>query len=260
MDKRTTFNRIISDYAISRPGYPMTLYNDIIEFSMLKPNGKILEIGSGTGQGTEYFVKNEYNITALELGDKQTQYLSEKYCQYNNFSSVCSPFEEFDCLSESFDLVFSATAFHWIKADIGYPKAYNILKSNGTLAVFWHMSPIIKHQTEMFIDIRNIYHKYAPELDTSKNTDEIEFIHNLRISEMQTNNLFGMPNFKIYRWNDEYTTKKYIKLLNTYSSFQIIDKDRKNIILKNVAELIDSKNGKILVPQEVRLYMAKKVM
>lgn len=218
MDKRTTFNKIISDYAVARPGYPIELYNDIIEFSMIKPNARILEIGSGTGQGTEYFVKNGYNITALEIGDKQVQYLLEKYSAYNNFSSIHSSFEEFDCSSDSFDLVFSATAFHWIEADIGYLKAYNLLKDNGTLAVFWQMSSIIKHETELFNEISKIYQKYVPELDELKSTEEIEDIHNLRISQVQTNNLFHKPYFKIYNWNDEYTTEKYIRLLNTYSN------------------------------------------
>lgn len=258
MEKRNTFNNIISDYEIARPGYPVELYTDIIEYSTIKTHSSILEVGSGTGQATEYFIKNGYTITGLEIGNDQVQYLSEKYSQYNNFSPICSAFEEYDCPSDSYDLIFSATAFHWIKADIGYPKAYDLLKDNGTLAVFWHMSPIIKHQTEMFIDIRDIYHKYAPQLDTSKNTDEIEAIHNLRIAQIQTNNLFEKPFFKIYKWNDEYTTEKYIKLLNTYSSFQVLEKDKRDTVLSCVEEYINSKNGKILVPQEVRLYMVKK--
>ncbi len=258
MEKRNTFNEIISDYAEARPSYPMKLYKDIIEFSMIKSNARILEIGSGTGQATEYFVKNGYNITGLEIGDKQTQYLSQKYNQYNKFKAICTSFEEYDCPRGNYDLLFSATAFHWIRAEIGYPKAYDLLKKNGTLVVFWHMSPIIKHQTEMFIDIRDIYKKYAPQLDTSKSIDEIEDIHNLRISQIQTNNLFEKPYFKIYKWTDEYTTEKYLKLLNTYSSLQMIDKYTRNSVLKCVEEYINSKNGKILVPQEVRLYMIKK--
>lgn len=258
MEKRDTFNNIISDYEIARPGYPKELYADIIEYSMATAHSNILEVGVGTGQATEYFVKNGYHVTGLEIGSEQVKYLSEKYSFRDNFKPIHSSFEEYSCPGNIYDLIFSATAFHWIEADIGYPKAYNLLKDKGTLAVFWHMSPIIKHQTEMFIDIRNIYHKYAPQLDTSKTVDEIEAIHNLRISQIQTSNLFGKPFFKIYKWNDEYTTEKYIRLLNTYSSFQMLERDKRNFVLEKIEEYINSKDGRILVPQEVRLYMIKK--
>jgi hypothetical protein len=37
-----------------------------------------------------------------------------------------------------------------------------------------------------------------------------------------------------------------------------MDEDKHNAVLQSVAELIESKNGKILVPQEVRLFVVRK--
>ncbi|MEH7332276.1 hypothetical protein V7161_06535 [Neobacillus drentensis] len=65
MENKKVFNDIISDYAIARPGYPIELFRDIIDYSKIKNEAKILEIGSGPGQATEYFVKNRYSITGL---------------------------------------------------------------------------------------------------------------------------------------------------------------------------------------------------
>ncbi|MEH7018693.1 hypothetical protein V7065_20115, partial [Bacillus sp. JJ63] len=155
-------------------------------------------------------------------------------------------------------LIFSATAFHWVKPEIGYPKAYDLLKRNGVMAVFGHMSSIIEPKTEMLNQIRNIFRKYAPELDTFITVNEAEDLHNLRISEIRTNNLFDKPITKIYRWNDEYTTQRYLKLINSYSDFQGVSDNKKQAILNNIGDYIDSNEGKIVVPQEVRLYMAKK--
>lgn len=59
-------------------------------------------------------------------------------------------------------------------------------------------------------------------------------------------------------WDDEYTTQRYLKLINTYSDFHGLSNDKRLAILDNVADFLDSKGGKIFVPQEVRLYMAKK--
>lgn len=258
MDRRKIFNEIISDYETARPGYPKELYNDIIEFSMIKPDANILEIGSGPGQATDYFIKRGYAITGLEIGDKQVEYLSEKYSEYHNFNAICSSFEEYNSSDETYDLVFSATAFHWIEPETGYPKAYNLLKKDGTLAVFWHMSSVIRQQTEAFNEISKIFQKYAPELDTYISLDEAEAMHRLRIKQIQTYDLFDKPNFKMYKWDDEYTTERFLKLLNSYSDMHAIDNDKRNAVVNSVAEYIDSKNGKIIVPQDVRLYMTKK--
>jgi SAM-dependent methyltransferase len=258
LENKNVFNDIISDYEIARPGYTSELFTDIVEYSMIKNDAKILEIGSGPGQATDYFVKNRYSITGLEIGEKQVQYLSEKYSEYTNFNSICTSFEDFKCDKDTYNLIFSATAFHWIKPEIGYPKIYNLLKRNGVMAVFWHMSSIIEPKTEMLNQIRNIFRKYAPELDTYITMKEAEDLHDLRISEIGTNNLFDKPVTKIYRWDDEYTTQRYLKLINSYSDFHSLSDDKRQAILDNIADYIDSKEGKIVVPQKVRLYMAKK--
>jgi SAM-dependent methyltransferase len=258
MINKHVFKDIISDYAIARPGYPVELFKDIVNYSMLKKDARILEIGSGPGQATDYFVKNQYSITGLEIGEKQVQYLLEKYSEYHNFNSICSSFEEYNGLKEIYDLIFSATAFHWIKPEVGYPKAYNLLKKNGVMAVFWHLSSIIEPKTEMLNEIRNIYRKLAPEFDDYISLDEAEDLHKLRISEIQTNNLFDSPVSKIYRWEDEYTTERYLRLINSFSNFHDINNVKRKAILESVADYINSKGSKIVVPQEVRLYMARK--
>lgn len=45
MGNNHVFKDVISDYEIARPGYPIELFNDIVDFSILKRYGKILEIG-----------------------------------------------------------------------------------------------------------------------------------------------------------------------------------------------------------------------
>lgn len=44
MENKNVFREIIDDYEIARPGYTPELYNDIIEYSMIKNDAKILGI------------------------------------------------------------------------------------------------------------------------------------------------------------------------------------------------------------------------
>lgn len=258
MEKKNTFNEVISDYAYARPTYPNKLFEDIKDFSGLSTNANILEIGAGTGQATDYYANNKTKVTALEIGEKQANYLKNKYKDNKSINIVCTSFEDFICNDAYFDLIFSATAFHWIRADIGYQKAYNLLHKGGTIAVFWHMSSVTRYKDKMFEDIRSIYLKYAPEVDASYSKDKLNEIHELRVKEIQSGGYFPKPQTKIYSWKDEYTSKKYISLLNTYSSFQMLEKSKREIIYAEVKEYIDKNGGKISLPQEVRLYMSKK--
>lgn len=65
---RTLFDEEALVYDEARPGYPKALFNDIVSFSHLPANGRILEIGCGTGEATVPMARRGYNILAIELG------------------------------------------------------------------------------------------------------------------------------------------------------------------------------------------------
>lgn len=98
----------------------------------------LLEVGCGTGQATEPFLKTKCKVTAVELGENLASYTREKFKIYKNFNVIRSAFEDYDCDDNQFDMLYSATAFHWIPDEIGYKKAYRIIRSGGTLALFWN--------------------------------------------------------------------------------------------------------------------------
>lgn len=222
----------------------------------MKPNSNILEIGAGTGQATAHFISGEYNLTALELGKEQVGFLKQKYPEIN---VQCVPFENYVSEPNRFDLIFSATAFHWINAQIGYPKAYELLKYNGTMVVFWHTSSITRFEDKIHTGIRNICEKYDPNLYQGKTVQELEDIHKVRINEITTNGLFKNPYYKEYVWIDYYDAEKYIALLNTYSDFQVFDSVKRKMLLEEIKSFIVSNGGIVEMPQKVNLYMAKKV-
>ena len=258
MENKEIFQTIIPDYEAARPGYPDALFADIAAFATLDHTAKILEIGAGPGQATEFFVQQGYDVTALEISQKQVQYLSNKFAAFPRFHSVCSKFEEFQGEPESYDLIYAATSFHWIEPEEGYEKAFRLLKNRGIVAVFWHMASIVEPRTELQRQIRTIYYKHAPQLDDYLTEAEAEELHQQRLIQIQTKNLFDSPVSRIYRWQDAYYTQRYLQLMNSYSDFHSINSTTRNAILRDVSTLIDRAGGTILIPQEVRLYMAQK--
>ena len=136
MDYRKIFDSIPDEFDKWRPRYCDELFFDIIEYSSLDSSKTVLEIGPGTGQATEPILKTGCSYLAIELGENFSEFMTNKYKSYDNFRLVNADFELHEFEKESFDLVYSAAAFQWIKEDIGYPKVYDMLKSGGAFATF----------------------------------------------------------------------------------------------------------------------------
>ena len=56
--------------------------------------------------------------------------MNSKFNSYDNFQIVNADFETYDFGHRNFDLVYSAATIQWIPEEIGFPKVYNLLKSN----------------------------------------------------------------------------------------------------------------------------------
>jgi len=64
MSLRTIFDQAALDYDEVRPGYPEELIEDVISISDIPKDGRILEIGCGTGQATISFARRGYSINS----------------------------------------------------------------------------------------------------------------------------------------------------------------------------------------------------
>ena len=155
-------------------------------------------------------------------------------------------------------MIFSATAFHWVDATVGYPKVWDMLNDSGVLAVFWHMSSVTLHDTGIFVGLNEIKKKYLPEESLGFDKEGIEGVRQKRISQIQSGNYFGIPVIKEYRWIDTYDADRYSLLLESYSSTQTLDEEYKKLYLSEVRDYINSNGGVVEMPQHVMLYLAKK--
>jgi len=131
-----TFDTASSVYEKMRPGYVTALYQEILEYIPLDESCKAVEVGIGTGQATLPILKTGCEITAVECGESLAEKCRNKFRDYPNFSVKTRKFEDAILEKESYDLVFSATAFHWIPEEQGYQKVYSILKKGGAFARF----------------------------------------------------------------------------------------------------------------------------
>lgn len=250
------FNDVPNEYDKFRPGYPRELFADIIEFSSIHKNSSILEIGCGTGQATQGFVDFGYkNITCVELGKNLADFTAEKYKDEPAIRVHNASFEEWDSKNLEFDVAISATAFHFINPQIGYPKVFDLLKPNGTMAFFWTVH--VQVYDDLHNKIRELYAKYAPGLDDSIKPTPSKVIENT-FNTINSAGLFKFIEIKEYMWDHKYSSDEYISLLNTHSKHRQLDEETRQLLFSGIKEIIDCYGGFINKPQLVALFLSRK--
>lgn len=254
---RTIFDQAALDYDEVRPGYPEELIEDVISISAIPKDGRILEIGCGTGQATIPFAKRGYSMTCLEIGKELAALAAQKCRQYPKVHIHTISFEDWQPEENAFDLVISATAFHWIPPEIGYPKAAKVLKNSGYIAVFWNLHPT--PYMGFFREVQKVYRKVIPGWKDPSKGPSVE--KKIKVMEDYINGtgLFGKVSVKTYPWTKEYNTQEYLKLLNTYSDHRNLEEAKRARLFRGILELIENKyGGTITRPYLTVLYIAKK--
>jgi SAM-dependent methyltransferase len=93
----------------------------------------VLEIGCGTGQLTRELAGGALNLTAIDIGAAMVETARRNVADPMARFQISS-FEDF-ADSGPFDLIVSATAFHWVDPGIGLAKAARLLRPRGWLAL-----------------------------------------------------------------------------------------------------------------------------
>lgn len=255
--RRTTFDQAARAYDAIRPGYPSTLIEDVISISALPKNGRILEIGGGTGQATIPFAQRGYSIMCVELGKELATLAAEKLRHYPNAEVVNKAFEDWQPEEHAFDLFMSATAFHWIPPEIGYPKAARVLQDSGYLAVFSNEHP--KPYSGFFEDVQHVYEHIVPEWSKPNSEPSISEAIQSTAAYINRTGLFEPVLVRTYPWVQDYTTHEYRALLNTYSDHRNLDENRRMRLYDAISELIENKyDGMVTKSYLAVLYIARK--
>lgn len=264
MDLRLTFNEDVSNYERLRPTYTDELFDDAIRFSSLSRNKRALEIGIGTGQATLPFLKTGCKVTAIEIGEKLAQFSREKFAEFKSFEVINQDFESVQLDENAYDLVYSASAFHWIPQEIGLPKVYELLKSGGVFAWFSTQPFPAQEHTHIHEALQIVYDKYSeffgeqsPQLDPQVKQQQLE---KKRLGRFNALRHFGFVDVtdKFYYGTRTFNAKDYTTLISTYSDHKAMPEEIRIPFLKEIADIIDRCGGKFTISDTMLLCMGIK--
>ena len=254
---RATFNKAARDYDAIRPKYPVQLFEDIIALSEMPPGGQLLEIGCGTGQATLPFAKRGYSILCLDIGEDLLAIAADNLRAYPNVRFMQTAFEDWPVQAGEYDLVYAATAFHWIPPEVGYPKAALALKPGGALAVFINAHPW--PYPGFPEEVHAVYARQLPERLEKKDPPNTAAKIEAQTEAMRSTGLFEAVEVRTYPWTETYTTAEYLQLLNTYSDHLALEEEPRRRLYEAIADLIDTRyGGKVENPYLTELFLGRK--
>lgn len=257
MDEKYLFDEVVLNYEKRRPNYGSQLFEDVIKYSNLTSDKSIIEIGCGTGQATEPFLKTKCKVTAVELGQNLSSYTAKKFSNYTNIKIIQSAFEDYKCDDNKFDMLYSATAFHWIPDEIGYKKAFRILKNDGTIALFWNKPSTNNMDDPLHKKINSIYNEFLPQWNhkTSDNDNESKYS-----GTMNQLNYYGFTDIKLKLYHNirKLNGVEYVELLNTYSDHRALDKSIQVPFFDAIKKAIEEFGDELIINDTVELYLGRK--
>ena len=255
-----TFNTVASEYEKLRPGYVKELYDRLLSYAPLNGSSRVVEVGIGGGQATLPVLKTGCELTAVECGAQLADICREKFRDYPGFSVITGRFEDVELEAGAYDLVFSASAFHWIPEEVGYGKVYSLLKSGGAFARFANHPFRDKGNPALTEEIDRLYGKYYYAFYDRKQEYPVEYSEEKARERALIAAKYGFCDiqYALFTRTRTFTPSGYSALLGTYSDHIAIEEGLRREFFAGIEQAIERHGGTITIYETIDLQLARK--
>lgn len=255
-----TFDTVAKAYEKFRPGYVDELYQTLFAYLPLDETCKAVEVGIGGGQATLPILKTGCRLTAVEYGAHFSELCREKFRNFSNFSVINGKFEDTSFENSAYDLVFSASAFHWVPEQIGYPKVFSMLKSGGAFARFANHPYPDKEKPVLTEEIEKIYAEYYCKFHNRPKEVPAEYSEEQAKNRALIAEKYGFTDtrYALYHRRRTFSAKEYVTLLGTYSDHIAIEESIRVPFFAKIEEAISDHGGSFTLYDTIDLQLARK--
>lgn len=241
------YDAIADIYHGARPSYPQELVDDVLAFAQVSESARALEIGCGTGQASRLFAARGLRLVCLEPAPAMAQIARERLKPFPQTEVICSTFEQWPLARGVFDLVFSATAFHWVRREVRFHKTAQALRPGGTLAIF---NAVARPQTASLPDaVKNILKR-----DGASGAERRQWPFEGQLRESA---LFGAPTMREYLTSRVYDAAGLEELLRSLNRFRRLAPDEQAAAAASARRAVETRGGSVSLDFRIRLIMAR---
>jgi SAM-dependent methyltransferase len=250
VELRATFDAAAASYQDARPDYPGELYDDLLELTGLAgltgttgstgstQPAHLLEIGPGPGKATLPLARKGFRITAIELGTELAEQAQRNLAAFPAVDVVTSSFEEWDAEHE-YDLIYAATAWHWIDPAVKYAKAAELLRPDGHLAIWGATHGFPVGFDPFFPEIQKVYEEIGEDNPNDRfpppTPDQVK---DPIAGEMAASGRFELVGERRYVWGLRYTADQYLALLDTFSGHIAMGRAKRDRLYGEIRRLL----------------------
>lgn len=239
-ERKTWYSPAAESYNRTRPRYA-EIRDRVVEAVQLTPISTLLEVGCGPGTATVEFVPLGCSITCLEPNPDFCQIARQNCEPYRNVEIRNVSFEEWSLEAERFDAVLAATSFHWIPAEIAYPKAASALKPNSCLILLWNV--IAEPGEAVYQLTQDLYQTYAPA--DSRELQQI-WLSSMADIVRETRHFKRVESGQIL-CEQTYSSDDYLTLLSTLSPYLSLDPQIRAALFAGMKERLARAGGRVQV-------------
>ncbi len=250
-----TFDSAALDYDKSRPVYIKEIYEDILHYALINSDSNVLEIGLGTGKASQPILDTQCHFVGIEPGKQLADLARNRYKAYEKFSLFNQTLQDFVSADELFDLIYAATAFHWIPENYGYNRVFNLLKPGGTFARFAYHAGADKERRALTDEIQEFYHKY---MHSESPPAEFSSEDAQKLAEKALAYGFVDVKYTLYHTTKDFTADEYMSLLRTYPDHMKIPASDRKKLFEGIYSAINNHGGIMTVYYAMDLELARK--
>jgi SAM-dependent methyltransferase len=210
-----SFDTVAAGYDDARPEYPDELFDTLVELTDLRPGSRLLEIGCATGKATLPLVRRGFSVVCVERGPNLAALARQRFGELP-VELHLGTFEDWEGEWGAFELVYAATAWHWVDPEVRYRKAHRLLRAGGHLAFWSAMLAYPEGFDPFFTELQEVYDEISESWQGAWPPPPPSEMHDDR-AEILASGLFEDVEVRRFAWEKLYTAEQYISLIGTFS-------------------------------------------
>jgi hypothetical protein len=151
------FGEVAGLYDRARRDYLPEIADVVLDYAGATPVSAA-EVGAGTGKGPALFAGRGFPITCVEPDTRMSEVLLARFPEV---TVVTAKFGDWTPPEGGVDLLFAATAWHWVDTGTRAPLAARALAHSGTLALIGRRTQHRDRQVDR--QIREAYRQFGPD-------------------------------------------------------------------------------------------------
>jgi SAM-dependent methyltransferase len=252
------FDDVAELYERVRPRYPAELFDDLAALTGAPGQARVLEVGCGPGQATRDLLARGWHVHAVEPGTAMAQRAAAAFAGLP-FTVDVTTFEDWAPRGATFDVLFSATAYHWVAPAVRWRLAAAVLEPGGALALATNRTVAGGTFDDVYRASAELHARHAPEVDfglpqtaasilaeMTAAPDDIGAVWQAgepKSGPSLAGPLFAPPELRSYEWTVSYDTADAVALLATYSPYLRVPPERRARLLAGIADVIRTDHG-----------------